>query len=29
VKALSESLGIVVSHGTSGEALPDRAGEVI
>ena len=29
VKALGQSLGIVVAHGTGGEALPDRAGQVI
>jgi hypothetical protein len=29
VKALGKLLGIVIAHGTGGEALPDRAGQVI
>jgi hypothetical protein len=29
VQALGQSLGIIVGHSTSGEALPDCAGEVI
>jgi hypothetical protein len=29
VQALGQGLGIIVAHGTGGEALPDRAGQVI
>jgi hypothetical protein len=29
VQTLGQGLGVIVGHGTGGEALPDRAGQVI